>query len=133
MKKKLPPDLQAWIDARQRFRLSHAQVQMARELGLNPKKLGGLANHRQEPWKAPLPEFIERLYRERFGKDAPDRVLSIEERFRETQAKKAARRARKKDASAEPSAGPGGPSEDQPLGPFDPAEGGPRLDGELPF
>ena len=31
---------------------------MARELGLNPKKFGGLANHRQEPWKLPLPEFI---------------------------------------------------------------------------
>ena len=133
MKKKLPPDLQAWVDARQRFRLSHAQVQMARELGLNPKKLGGLANHRQERWKAPLPEFIERLYRERFGKDAPDRVLSIEERFREIQAKKAARRARKNGASAEPSAGPVGPSEDKLPGPFDSADSGPGLDEELPF
>jgi hypothetical protein len=41
--KKLPPELQAWVDARRRFHLSHAQIQMARELGINPKKLGGMA------------------------------------------------------------------------------------------
>ncbi len=41
---------------------------MARELGMNPKKLSGLANHRQEPWKRPLSEFIEALYERRFGK-----------------------------------------------------------------
>lgn len=52
--------LQVWIEARQRYHLSHAHVQMARALGLNPKKLGNLDNHEQEPWK-PLPEFIERL------------------------------------------------------------------------
>lgn len=80
-KKKIPVKLQIWIDARGKYRLSHAQVQMARELGLNPKKFGGLANHRQEPWKTPLPQFIEELYFKRFGKTAPDRVLSIEERF----------------------------------------------------
>jgi hypothetical protein len=52
---------------------------MARELGLNPKKLGKLDNHRQEPWKVPLPAFIEQLYRKRFGKDRPDVVLSLED------------------------------------------------------
>jgi hypothetical protein len=36
-------------------------------LGLNPKKLGSLDNHRQEPWKAPLAQFIEELHAERFG------------------------------------------------------------------
>ena len=35
---------------------------MARALGLNPKKFGSLANTKQEPWKLPLPEFIEDLY-----------------------------------------------------------------------
>jgi len=29
---------------------------MARELRLNPKKFGSLANTKQEPWKLPLPE-----------------------------------------------------------------------------
>ena len=44
---------------------------MARELGLNPKKFGKLDNHRQEPWKAPLPQFIEQLYYKRFKRSAP--------------------------------------------------------------
>ena len=37
--------MQAWNEARKRHHLSHAQVQMARELGMNPKKLGKLDNH----------------------------------------------------------------------------------------
>jgi len=88
--------MQRWIDARRKFHLSHAQVQMARELGMNPRKLGGLANHRQEPWKAPLPVFIERIYQKRFGRAQPDRVLSIEDRVQEIAAKKAERRERRR-------------------------------------
>lgn len=68
---------------------------MARELGMNPKKVGGLANHEQEPWKAPLPELIQRLCEERFGKPHPDKVMSIEERVAEISAKKAAREAKR--------------------------------------
>ena len=88
----IPEDMQRWIDARKRFHLSHAHVQMARELGMNPRKLGSLANHKQEPWKAPLPIFIEQLYRKRFGKSQPDRVISIEDRAKEISGKKAKRR-----------------------------------------
>jgi hypothetical protein len=66
---------------------------MARELGMNPKKLGKIDNHKQEPWKAPLPEFIQELYERRFGRPLPERVLSIEERATEIAAKKAARKA----------------------------------------
>lgn len=76
-----------WIEARRRFHLSHAQVQMARELGMNPKTLGKLANHDQEPWKAPLPRFIEDLYLKRFGKERPDIVVPVEERERLAAAK----------------------------------------------
>ncbi len=60
-----------WIDAKKRFRLSDTHIQMARELGMNPKKFGSLANHKQEPWKAPLPDFIEDIYYKRFKKDKP--------------------------------------------------------------
>ena len=75
-----PPErLQSWIDARKRHKLSHAHVQMARELGMNPKKLGKLANESQEPWKASLPAFIEELYVKRFGRERPEIVRSIEE------------------------------------------------------
>jgi hypothetical protein len=90
--KRIPDRLQIWIDARKRHHLSHAHVQMARELGLNPKKLGKIDNHRQEPWKAPLPEFIEHLYSKRFGKERPDTVLSIEELARREEMKKADKR-----------------------------------------
>ena len=40
-KKKIPVKNQIWIDVRKRFRLSDVHIQMARELGLNPKKLVG--------------------------------------------------------------------------------------------
>jgi hypothetical protein len=91
-KHRVPERLQIWVDARKRFHLSDAHVQMARELGLNPKKMGKLDNHKQEPWKRPLPEFIEHIYFKRFGKARPDVVVSIEERARIEAAKKAARR-----------------------------------------
>ncbi|MEM9865941.1 MAG: hypothetical protein AAF938_30335, partial [Myxococcota bacterium] len=61
-KRQVDATLQAWITARQRHRLSHAQVQMAREMGLNPKKLGQIDNLDQEGWKTALPEFLESLY-----------------------------------------------------------------------
>lgn len=82
-KKAIPDKLQVWIDARKRYRLTVTQIQMAMELGMNPKKFGGLANHRQEKWKLPLAQFIEHLYFKRFEKTKPDRVISIEERARE--------------------------------------------------
>ena len=63
---------------------------MARELGMNPKKLGKLANHRQEPWKAPLPQFIETLYYKRFLKLQPENIMTIEQLFK-SQEEKAAR------------------------------------------
>ena len=94
-KKRIPLDLQIWIDARKRFHLSDAQIQMARELGMNPKKFGSLANHRQERWKLPLPEFIEHIYFKHFGKRQPDLVVSIERRFKEIEQKKREKRERK--------------------------------------
>ena len=94
-KKNLSPKYQPWVDARKRFHLSHAHVQMARELGLNPKKLGGKANHKQEPWKVPLPEFIKELYFKRFGKTQPDNVRSIEQLVQDKKQKQAERKAGK--------------------------------------
>lgn len=93
----IPAKLTPWIDARERYHLSHAQVQMARELGLNPKKFGAIANHRQEPWKLPLAQFIDACFQQRFDHKQPLDVRSIEE-------KEAERRARKK-ASQEERAG----------------------------
>jgi len=107
-RKKLSQGLLDWIEARKRFRLSHAQVQMARELGMNPKKLGKLDNHRQEPWKAPLPQFIEHLYFKAFGKERPEIVTSIEERARAKEAKRAARKEARRRLRAQEAVPPAG-------------------------
>ncbi len=98
----IPADLAVWIDARQRFRLSHVQVQMARELGLNPKKFGKLDNHKQEPWKAPLPEFIEHCYWKRFKMERPEVVRTIEEVAAARRAKKLAQKERKDARRTQP-------------------------------
>ncbi len=47
--------------------LSSRHVEMAKKLGLNPKKLGSICNNKQQPWKSILPEFIESIYEKRFG------------------------------------------------------------------
>jgi hypothetical protein len=93
-KKKIKPNpkMQAWIDAKRRHRLSRAHIHMAYELGMNPKKFGKIDNHEQEPWKAPLPIFIEELYFKKFGKDRPDVILTIEDRVRLAAEKKARKR-----------------------------------------
>src|SRR5262244_1438519 len=102
----VPANLQLWIEARRKFRLSHAHVQMAFELGLNPKKLGKLDNHHQQPWKLPLPDFIVKLYRKRCGKERPDTVRSIEEMAAAKRAKALAKKARKAMRRQTPDAGP---------------------------
>ena len=111
-----------WIEARKRHHLSHAHVQMARELGMNPRTLGKIDNHKQEKWKAPLPQFIEHLYEKRFGRTHPAVVTSVEERARAQKDKKAARKAekqqrekgRKGPAPKEPHAAPVEAMDDRP-------------------
>jgi len=84
----IPEKIKPWIEARAKYRLSHAQIQMARELGMNPRKFGSLANHDQEKWKAPLPEFIQACYEKRFKKHTPDDVRSIEQKLKAERARK---------------------------------------------
>ena len=95
--KRIPPKLQPWFEARQRFKLSHAQIQMARELGMNPKKFGSLANEKQEPWKVPLREFIAQCYRKSFGPSEPEHVRSLEQLMEAHEL----RRKRKQDRKAQ--------------------------------
>ncbi len=94
-KKKIPERYQRWIDDRKRFHLSHAHIQMARELGMNPKKFGSLAITKQEPCKLPLPAFIEELYFKHFKKNQPDNVRSIEQVDKNYNNKKNERRDRR--------------------------------------
>ena len=86
--KKLPEKLQAWVDVRKKYHLSHMHIQMARELGLNPKKFSGLANAKQESWKEPLPVYIQTLYHKQISKIPPADVKSREQLFLAQQQKK---------------------------------------------
>lgn len=110
MKAKKPGQkMQAWIDARKRHHLSHADVQMARELGMNPDKLAKIDNHRQEQWKMPLCQFIQHVYLKTFGKKRPDVVLSIEENIRREDEKKARKREAKSQSTQSGASEPGSP------------------------
>lgn len=79
--------LEKWVVAQKKHRLSDKHVQMARELGLNPDKLGKIDNHEQETWKAPLPQFIEGIYYKRFKRDAPETVKSLKQIMAEQEKK----------------------------------------------
>jgi hypothetical protein len=92
-KKRIPHKFHPWIDARKRFKLSDAHIQMARELGLSPKRFGRYADRTKEPWKLPLAEFIESLYLKQFGKERPDEVRTMEEIAAAHIEKRAARKA----------------------------------------
>jgi hypothetical protein len=66
-KKRRTHDEEAWTNATKICRLEVRQVEMARALGMNPRKLPGLRPSPQERWKLPVGEFIEQRYRKRFG------------------------------------------------------------------
>ena len=68
---------------------------MARELGMNPRKLGSLADRRQEPWKLPLAEFIVECYRKSFGRSEPEHVRTLEEVVRAEERRRKEKQARK--------------------------------------
>jgi hypothetical protein len=80
--------IEKWIDAKRKFKLSDKHVQMAREIGLNPDKLGKLNNHKQEPWKVPLKDYIEELYFKHFKKSEPDIIRPIEQIISDKKIKK---------------------------------------------
>lgn len=80
--------IEKWLAAQKKHKLSDKHVQMARELGLNPDKLGKIDNHNQEPWKAPLPQFIEEIYFKRFEREEPLNVRSLKEIMADEKARK---------------------------------------------
>jgi len=91
-KKRIPHKFHPWINARKQFRLSDAHIQMARELGLSPKRFAKYADRENQPWKLPLTKFIEAQYLKQFGKERPDEVKSMEEIAADHVAKRAARK-----------------------------------------
>lgn len=83
--------------AQKRHHLNDMQVQMARELGFKPDSLRKINNHKQEPWKTPLPQHIENLYEKRFKREQPEVVKPLKQQLQEDTAKRAAKK-KAKDA-----------------------------------
>lgn len=100
---RIPPKLQDWIAARERHNLSHAQVQMARELGFSARKLGRRMQSSAAASFQSIGEMIDASYLKRFKKTQPDEARSIEERSAGYEAKKVLK-AKRRDVDA-PGAG----------------------------
>jgi hypothetical protein len=66
-------DEEAWRNAKKICQLNAQQLEMARALGMNPKKLPRLRPSPHQHWKLPVGEFIEACYRKRFGGNPLDR------------------------------------------------------------
>ena len=79
-KKRNAAKKEPWVVAQKKYKLTTTQIAMAKELGLNPKKFGSYANHKQQPWKSPLPDFIEELYEKRFKKAVPPKVQATDKK-----------------------------------------------------
>ena len=91
--------IEKWVVAQKKHRLSDKHVQMARELGLNPDKLGKIDNHKQETWKAPLPQFIEQIYFKRFKREEPVAVRPLKEIIADDKARKEKKKKEKEKRS----------------------------------
>lgn len=89
--------IEEWIVTQKRHHLSDIQVQMARELGFKPDSLRKIDNHKQEPWKTPLPQHIENLYNKRFKREKPEVVKSLKQQLQDDAVKRAVKK-KAKDA-----------------------------------
>ena len=89
--------LEKWMVVQKRHRLSDKQVQMDRELGLNPDKPEKIDNHKQIPWKAPLPQFIEHIYFKRFKREEPEPVKLLKQILKEMETKKKLQKEKKEE------------------------------------
>ena len=89
-------NIEKWIVAQKKHRISDKHVQMARELGLNPDKLGKIDNHQNEGWKVPIAQFIEDIYLKQFKKSEPDTIRSLDQILKDTQRKKDEKKEKKR-------------------------------------
>ena len=67
---------EAWAHAKRVCRLSARHVEMAKKVGMNPKKLPGLVPSKSQPWKASVGLFIEACYVKRFPAERPTTIVA---------------------------------------------------------
>lgn len=63
-------DPKLWAEAKKKCRLNEEDIQIAKELGINPKSLIKNIPNKSEPWKAPVKDWLHELYEKRQKKAA---------------------------------------------------------------
>jgi hypothetical protein len=87
----LPEQIAASTRRMRQHKVAPTDLDLSHPIDLVVLSVSKIDNHKQEPWKLPLPQFIEELYLKRFGKTALDAMMSIEERAHIEQQKKEGR------------------------------------------
>ncbi|MCX6842300.1 MAG: hypothetical protein NTX53_08485 [candidate division WOR-3 bacterium] len=100
--KKESVELEQWTKVKRLHGLTDAQVQMARELRMNPKRLLARADAEQALTQPSLAVQIESQYLRRFKRSLPDTVVPLRQALHEARARERAeareRRRRKRQA-----------------------------------
>lgn len=95
-------ELLRWLRVKRQCALTDAHVQMARELGMNPKRLLASETPTPGPNQTPPSQRIESLYLRRFKKPLPDSVVPLRQLRHEAHVRERAeardRRRRKRQA-----------------------------------
>jgi hypothetical protein len=95
--------LEDWRKVKILHGLTDMQVQMGRELRMNPRRLLRAAHIEQEMTQPSLARLIEDLYRKRFKKPRPDPVVPLRQTLHEVRARERAeaRERRRRERQAE--------------------------------
>jgi len=64
-----------WEEAKKKCKLNAETLQMAREMGLNPRSLIKNIPNESQQWKAPVSVWIQNMYEERMAKANKKKVL----------------------------------------------------------
>jgi hypothetical protein len=100
--KETADQLQLWVRVKRQCALTDAHVQMARELGMNPKRLTESQSATQGLTQPSLSQRIENLYLKRFKRPLPDAVAPLRQLLHDARARERAeaheRRHRKRQA-----------------------------------
>ena len=100
--KETADQLQTWVRVKRQCARTDAHVQMARELGMNPRRLAESASTQQGLTQPSFTQRIESLYLKRFKKPRPDIVVPLRQALHDARARERTeaheRRRRKRQA-----------------------------------
>jgi hypothetical protein len=79
-KKKQPKNKRdrLWIEAKRRCRLNDNDIQIAKELGLNPRSLIKNIPSKTEQWKLPVKDWIHQMYQKQQEKSERKKACKVQ-------------------------------------------------------